>query len=62
MGSTLAFMMGFEHGRRKNALAEGMSKSPAVKRVTIMRNRCDNPKKRKEGEKGGSEREGNRKW
>jgi hypothetical protein len=58
MGSTLAFRIGFEHGRRKNAFAEGMSRSPAVKRVRIMRNRCDDPEKRKEREKRGSGREG----
>jgi hypothetical protein len=57
MGSTLAFRIGFEHGRRKNALAEGMSRSAAVKRVRIMRNRCDDPEKRKEREKGVEERE-----
>jgi len=52
MGSTLAFRIGFEHGRRKNALTEGMSRSPAVKRVTIMRKRCDDPEKRKEWKRG----------
>jgi hypothetical protein len=51
MGSTLAFRIGFEHGRRKNALAEGMSRSAAVKRVRIMRNRWDDPENRKEREK-----------
>jgi hypothetical protein len=56
MGSALAFRTGFEHGRRKNALAEGMSRSPATKMVAIMRNRCDDPEKRKEREKGVEER------
>jgi len=57
IGSTLAFRIGIEHGRRKNALTEGMSRSPAVKSVAIMRNRCDDPEKRNEGEKGVEERE-----
>ena len=56
MGSTLAFRTGFEHGRRKNALAEGISRSPAARRVTIIRKRCDDPEKRKEREKGVEER------
>jgi hypothetical protein len=58
MGSTLAFRTGCEHGRRQNALAEGKSRSPAVKRVTIIRDRCDDPEKNK-GETKRSGREGN---
>ena len=52
MGSILLFTTGFAHGRRKNALAEGKSKSPAAKRVEIICNRCDDPEKRKERQKG----------
>ena len=33
MGSTLEFKTGCEHGRRQNALAEGIMRSPAAKRV-----------------------------
>jgi hypothetical protein len=34
MGSTLEFKTGCEHGRRQNALAEGIvRRSPAAKRV-----------------------------
>jgi hypothetical protein len=57
MGSTLAFRTGLAHGRRKNALAEGMSKSHAEKRVTIIRNKCDDAEKRNEREKGVEERQ-----
>ncbi len=56
MGSTLAFRTGFAHGRRQKALAEGMSRSPAAKRVTIIRNRYDNREERKERQKGVEER------
>jgi hypothetical protein len=56
MGSTLAFRTGFAHGRRKNALAEGKSRSPAAKRVEIICNRCDDPEKIKDRQKGVEER------
>ena len=56
MGSTLAFKTGLAHGRRKKALAEGMSRSPAVKRVAIIRNRCEDGDKIKERQKGVEER------
>jgi hypothetical protein len=61
MGSTLALRIGFAHGKRQNALAEGKSRSPAAKRVVIIRNRCDEPEKNK-GETKRSGREGNWVW
>jgi hypothetical protein len=59
MGSTLAFRTGFAHGRRKNALAEGKSRSPAAKRVTIILEQMRRPRKREKGEtkRSGSERQ-----
>jgi hypothetical protein len=52
MGSTLEFKTGFAHGRRQNALAEGASRSPAAKkRVAIIRNEYDDPKKKERDEK-----------
>jgi hypothetical protein len=36
MGSTLAFRTGFAHGRRKNALAEEINRSPTAKRETVI--------------------------
>ena len=53
MGSTLAFRTGCPHGRRKNALAEGKSRSPAAKRVEIILNKMRRPRKKiKERQKG----------
>ena len=47
MGSTLAFKTGPAHGRRQKALAEGISRSPAAKRVEIICNEYDDPIKKK---------------
>jgi len=62
MGSTLAFRTGCPHGRRKNALAEGKSRSPAAKRVTIILDRCDGPEKRERRDKKECGSEGNWEW
>jgi hypothetical protein len=38
IGSTLAFIIGFEHGRRQKALAEEISRSPTAKREKVIYN------------------------
>jgi len=53
MGSTLAFRTGFAHGRRKNALAEEINRSPIAKRERVI---IYNEKQRKVGRKGVEER------
>jgi hypothetical protein len=55
MGSTLEFRTGFEHGRRKKALAGGISRSPAAKRVAIICKKIRRPKKNIERERRGRE-------
>jgi hypothetical protein len=55
MGSTLEFRTGFAHGRRKKALAGGISRSPAAKRVAIIC-KIRRPKKKRSREKGEEER------
>lgn len=58
MGSTFAFRTGFEHGRRKNALAEEINRSPTANRESVI---IDNYKKNKGGTKR-SGREGSCEW
>ncbi|KAI0284870.1 hypothetical protein BC826DRAFT_132252 [Russula brevipes] len=47
MGSALASKTGFVHGRRQNAVVEGISRSPMAKRVTIICTRYKREKRHK---------------
>jgi hypothetical protein len=55
MGSTLEFRTGFAHGIRQKALAGGISRSAAAKRVAIICKTTTTQKKKIERERRGRE-------